>query len=159
MKNPKMYTTFGFFLTRGGGFPPSTGRFFLLQNLVTFLSQFVGGKCQKVLICMSFFGAWFFSVLFSSIQVAFGFKFGHLLHTITSVLRAFGLCALLRTVLRTEVSMFFLQGRLVTRYRGSPDTSICHTGGDAAEGRRHCCRSIKNGFSENIYTKLPPPGP
>ena len=60
-----------------------------------------------------------------------------LLRIIESVPRAFGHCAPLRAVLRTKVSTvsFFLQGALVTSARppgGSPDPSVCPTGGDSA---------------------------
>ena len=49
--------------------------------------------------------------------------------------RASGHRTSLRAVLRSEVSMFFLHGRLVTSdlpSGGSPDPSVCPTGGDSA---------------------------
>ena len=83
-------------------------RFFFTVEFSHFLDHnFLEKKCQKFVIHLSFF-AWFFPVLVSHNQVAFIFNFGHMLHITAFVPRAFGQCALLRTVLRTEVSMFFV---------------------------------------------------
>jgi hypothetical protein len=75
----------------------------------------------------------------STKSTAFFFNFGHMFHIIASVPthhQGRPVTVRLRTVLRTEVSMFFFcKGRSVTSDRPSgrsSEPSVCPTGGDLA---------------------------
>ena len=121
-------------------FPTTVGDFFSLQNLVTFWSQFVRGKCQKSVIRLSFF-AWFFPVLVSQNQIAFVFEFWapsshHRVcpRTLVTLRRSDGTS-------HQSVCVFLFWKGSITRDRpsgGSPDPGLsgCPRGGGFAVKRK-----------------------